>query len=225
MNLLITAAILIAGLSIYSYLLMRRATHIQHQTVIPFMHHIHMPTSMEVLTNREHGIIHKKIDSFSLRFITCFVAALIASFLGAFFIVLVSYEGGDGRVIGSIMAIAFAYVLANYNINSKIVGWTREVENDILARIIANKSEAAGFTSLGAYLEDENRKMEAEFFKEMRKRADEFEAVAKERGFDPERNYEETPDSYEEFLKIIDETEAIMRERYPDPAENHDESL
>ena len=224
MNLLITAAILITGLSIYSYLLVRRAAYVQHQIVIPFMCRVHVPNSMEVLTDQEHDIIHDKIDSVNLRTITCFIAALIAGLLGAFFIAYVA-AGGDGRIMGSIMALAFAYVIANYNINSSTVNWIREVENDILARIIVNKSEAAGFTSLGAYLEDENRKYTAEFFKVMRERADEFEAVAIERGFDPERNYEETPDSYKEFLKIIDETEAIMRERYPDPVENPDESL
>jgi len=224
MNLLITAAILIAGLSLYSYLLMRRATYVQHQLVIPFMCRVHVPNAMEVLTDKEHDIIHDKIDSVNLRTITCFIAALIAGFLGAFFIALVSY-GGDGRIIGSIMAVAFAYVLANYNINSTTVNWIREVENDILTRIIANKSEAAGFTSLGAYLDDENRKSISEYFKLMRARADEFDVVAKEHGFDPERDYSETPESYDEFLKILDDTEAIMLERYPDTTENHDEFL
>ncbi|KKM24735.1 hypothetical protein LCGC14_1602160 [marine sediment metagenome] len=220
MSLLITAAVLIFGMSIYSYLLVRRATHVQHTMLIPFLYRVHAPNALEVLTAKEHCIIHNKVDSFNLRIIICFVAVLIAVCMGAFFMALVTYEG-DGRIIGSIMAIAFAYVLSNYNISSTVVNWIREVENDILARIIANKSEAAGFTSLSAYLEDEDRKM----FKEMKELAGEFEEVAMELGFDPKRDYEETRESYDEFLKIMNETEAIMRERHPDPAENHDESL
>ncbi len=221
MSLLVTAAILISGLSIYSYILVLRATHVQYNCIMPFYYRVHTPNAMDVLTDQEHGIIHKKVDSFNLRIITCFIVALVAVLLGAFFIALVVY-GGDGRIIGSIMAVAFAYVLSNYNINSTAVNWIREVENDILARIIAKKSEAAGFTSLGAYLDDENRKMWGDYFKEMRDLAGEFEEVATVLGFDPKRDYEVTHETYEEFLKIMDETEAIMRERHPDSVIKHD---
>lgn len=224
MNLLITAAILISGLTLYSYILMRRAAYIQHQMVIPFMCRVHVPNSMEVLTDREHDIIHDKIDSVNLRTITCFIAALVAGFMGAFFIALVSY-GGDGRIIGSIMAVAYAYVLANYNINSSTVGWIREVENDILARIIVNKSEAAGFTSLSAYLEDENKKLAAEYYKEMNELANEFITVAEECGFDPNKEYEASEESFQEYLNIMHEAEKIMREKHPEHAKTYDEYL
>lgn len=208
------AAVIISLFSGFCCALVNKSVHVQQEIIVPFLNRIHFPSSMGVLTQNEHHIIHTKVDIFNLRVITCFVASLIAVGLGFFFIALVYYEG-DARITGYLMSILFAYTAANYNINTTAVNWIRIVENDLLARILHKKQEESKFNTLGEYLDDENKKMAANFFKEMNKVTDDFDAAAEECGFDPDKDYEETEESYNEFLEIMKKTQDVMREKYP----------
>jgi len=208
-------AIIIGLLSIFSYILVDKSIYVQQEVIMPFLYRIHLPTPFGVLTQKEHNIIHDKIDRFNLRIITCFVASVIAVGLGLFFLALVYYEG-NAKLTGYLMSILFAYTVANYNVPSTAVRWIRVVENDVLARILLKKQKESKFNTLGEYLEDENKKNVADFYDQMNKVADDFDVVAEECGFDPEKNYEESDETYDEFLAIMQKTQAAMREKYPE---------
>ena len=216
--------LIIGALSLYSFFLVRRATHVQFGSIIPFLYRVHLPNVMKVLTDEEHEIIHKKVDVFNLRILTCFIAAVLAVGLGAFFIVLVSY-GGDPRITGYLMSILFAYLVANYDVTSKATGWIRIVENDLLARIVVKNSEAAGFDSLADYFEAENEKVLKEFFDKWNEVADEFDKVLTEEGFDPDKDYNATDEGLEEDFLIMERSHKKMiakdleKEKDPDKSE------
>ncbi len=212
--------ILIMGaLSVYSFFLVRRAAHVQANSIIPFLYRVHMPNVMGMLTRKEHDIIHDKIDIFNLRILTCFVAAVLAIGLSLFFIALISYEG-DARILGYFISILFAYLVANYDVNSKAVGWIRIVEDDLFARIIVKNSEAAGFSSLADYFDAENDKMMAEYYEKWNKVAQEFDELLAEEGFDPDKNYEETEEDLTEYWRIMESVNKQMCEKYPDSDED-----
>ena len=213
------AAIIIGLLTGFSYALVRQSVQVQQTTIVPFLFRIHMPNPMKVLTEKEHNIIHERIDSFNLRTLTCFIAAILAAGLSVFFLTLVFY-GGDARITGYLMAVSFAYVVANYNVNTSAAKWIRIVENDILARIIVKNQEASEFNTLDEYLAGENKKMADEYYKEMTQIADDLEKVAEECGLDPDRNYEESEESFKEFLEIMEKAQDLMRERYPNVSDS-----
>ncbi len=217
-------AILIIGvLSLYSFFLVKRAAHVQFNSIIPFLYRVHLPNAMNVLTADEHEIIHKKVDVFNLRIITCFIAAVLAIGLGLFFIALITYEG-DPRITGYLMSFLFAYLVANYDVNSKAIGWIRIVENDLLARIVVKNSEAEGFDSLADYLEAENEKMLTEFFDKWNEVANEFDKILAEEGFDPDKDYEATDEGLEEYFLIMERANKIMLEKYPENEKDPDNS-
>ena len=142
-------------------------------------------------------------------------ALVLAVGLGLFFLALVYYEG-NAKLTGYLMSILFAYTVANYNVNTTAIKWIRVVETDVLARILLKKQEESKFNTLDEYLEDENKKNVADFYEQMSKVADDFDVVAEECGFDPDKNYEETDETYDEFLAIMQKTQDAMREKYPE---------
>lgn len=212
------AALILGLLTGFCYSLVRTASRVQVGVVIPFLHRIHMPNAMSILTEEEHNIIHHRVDIFNMRALVCFVGSIISVGLALFFIFLVQ-QGGDAQLTGTFMAVAYAMVCANYNISSSIVNWIRAVENDLLARVIVNKQEASEFDTLGEYLDNENKQMMADYYKEMEEMQEEFDKVAEECGLDPEKNYDESDTSFREFLTIMDKANTIMRERHPDKAD------
>jgi len=143
------------------------------------------------------------------------VATVIASGSMLLFLLLL-FNGGDPTVAGYITSFAFAFVGANYDLNTKIIQWVSASENELLARVLQNKADAGGFDTLGEYLQAENDKMFEEAFEEMNRIADEFMEVAEEIGFDPDKDYEESEETIEEFYSIMDQAQEIMREKYPD---------
>ena len=216
------AAALIGALTGFCYALVRQFTVIQNRAIAPFMMRMHMPNAMKVLTDEEHFIIHGKIDVFNLRMLTCFIASIVAVGMGLFFLILVS-QNGNVQITGYIMSVLFAYVAANYNLGSSVVGWIRSVENDLLARVLVDHQEASEFNTLGEYLDNENKKMMSSYYDEMSEIAEEFEAIAAELGLDPDRNYDESEEAFEEFLSIMDKAQQKMAEKYPNMANNFSE--
>ncbi len=212
------AALLLGLLTAFCYSLVRTASIVQNRVVIPFLYRMHMPNAMSIITEEEHDIIHHRVDIFNLRALVCFIGSIIAVGLALFFIFLVQ-QGGNAQLTGTFMAVTYAMVIANYNISSSIVNWIRAVESDLLARVIVDKQEASKFDTLGEYLENENRQMVTDYYKEMEEMQEEFDQVAEECGLDPEKNYDETETSFREFLTIMDNANTIMRERHPDKAD------
>ena len=114
------AALIIAVLTGFCYSLVHTASVVQERIVVPFLYRMHMPNAMNILTEEEHDMIHNKVDMFNLRALSCFISSIIAVGLGLFFIALV-HKGGNSQLTGTLMAVAFAFVCANYNISSSIV--------------------------------------------------------------------------------------------------------
>ncbi len=216
------AAIIIGLLTGFCYALVKQFSAVQTSVISPFMHRMHMPKAMKVLTDEEHVIVHDKIDRFNLRMLTCFIASIIAVGLGLLFLFLVS-QSGDSRITGYIMSVLFAYVAANYNLGSAVVNWVYEVETNLLARVIISNQEASEFSTLSEYLDNENKQMMTDYYDEMAEVAEEFDAVTVELGLDPARSYDESEEAFEEFLDIMDKAQQIMRERYPEKADKFPE--
>lgn len=207
--------LLFAGLTLYSFFFVRRAADVQQTWLLPFMYRIHVPNVLDTLTDEEHESIHDQIDAFNVRILLVLVATVIASGSMLLFLLLL-FNGGDPTVAGYITSFAFAFVGANYDLNTKIIQWVSASENELLARVLQNKADAGGFDTLGEYLQAENDKMFEEAFEEMNRIADEFMEVAEEIGFDPDKDYEESEETIEEFYSIMDQAQEIMREKYPD---------
>jgi len=112
------------------------------------------------------------------------------------------------------MSVLFAYLAANYNLGSKIENWVYHSENELLARVMKNKSDAAGFETLGEYLQSENDKMIEEAMQGIDGLVEEFEEIAKECGFDPEKDYDESEESLAEFFEVMEKAEKIVLERH-----------
>jgi hypothetical protein len=207
--------LLFAGLALYSFFFVRRAADVQQTWLLPFLYRIHAPNVLETLTDDEHESIHDQIDGFNVRILLVFAAAVIATGSMLLFLLLL-FNGGDPTVAGYITSFAFAFVGANYDLNTKIIQWVSASENELLARVLQNKADAGGFDTLGEYLQAENDKMFEEAFEEMNRIADEFMEVAEEIGFDPDKDYEESEETIEEFYSIMDQAQEIMCEKYPD---------
>lgn len=214
-----TAILIIAALSFYSFFLVRKSAHVQINSIIPFLFRVHSPNVMELLSKEEHESIHDKIDIFNLRILTCWIASILAIGLSMFFIALVYYESGNPSIVGILMSGLFAYLCVNYNLNSRVVSWIMDVENDLLARIIIKKQEASEFDTLDEYFEAENHKMVADYYESMTKIADEFEEVLLEEGYDPEKDYNATEDDFAGYLKILERASVRMNEKYPEHPE------
>jgi hypothetical protein len=204
---------LLVALSAYSFWLIRRAGYVQTEILIPFLYRLHVPNVLETVTAEEHDLLHERINIFNIQIISCFIAYIVASCVAVLFFILV-LNGGDARMSGYIMSILFAYLAANYNLGSKIESWVYHSENELLARVIKNKSDAAGFDTLGEYLQSENDKMIEEALESIDGLVEEFEEVAKECGFDPEKNYDESEESLAEFFEIMEKADKIVLERH-----------
>jgi hypothetical protein len=213
--------LLFTALAVYSYLFIRKAGEVQQTMLIPFLYRIHLPNVLETITDEEHELIHDHVDYFNLRIIACFAATIFAVGSTSLFLFLL-VNGGDAKIAGYIASILFAFVCANYNLNTTVVSWVRASESELLARVLQNKADAGGFDTLGEYLQAENDKMIKDAIDDMNRIADEFLEVAEEIGFDPGKDYEENEDTIEEFFSIMDEAQKIMRERYPEQAETFD---
>lgn len=218
------AATIIGALTGVCFSIVRTASKVQTQVVLPFLYRMHMPNAMKVLSEEEHDMIHHKVDVFNVRALASFIVSILAVGLGLFFIILVT-RGGNAQLTGTFMAVAYAFVCANYNVSSSIVNWIRAAESNLLARVIVDNQEASKFNTLGEYLDNENKKMMADYYEEMNELAEEFDVVAEECGLDPEKNYDESETSFREFLEIMSKANAVMRERHPEKADRFQETI
>lgn len=207
--------LLFASLAVYSFFFIRRVADVQHTWLLPFLYRVHVPNVLETLTDEEHELIHDQIDLFNLRIILVLAASVLGGVSALAFIFLF-FNGGESTAAGYIASIAFAFVGANYDLNTKIIRWVSASENELLARVLQHKADAGGFDTLGEYLQAENDKMLQESMDEMNRIVDEFMDVAEEIGFDPDKDYEENEETVEEFYSIMDRAQEIMNERYPD---------
>ena len=207
---------LIGALALYSFFFIRRAGEVQHGVLLPFLHRIHAPKVLKTISNEEHNGIHHQINIFNIRILSCFVASVIAVGVSGLFLMLVS-NGGDAQAAGFIMAVCFAYVCANYDLNSKIINWVYLSENELLARVVQNNADEGGFKSLSDYLVAENQKMLKEWQEEVVKVGEEFEARLIELGYDPERDYLESPESEEELTQLLEQVTNEFEEKYDKP--------
>jgi hypothetical protein len=206
-------AVLLVAFSLYSYFLVRRAAFIQTEVLVQFYDRVHKPNVLEVISEGEHEIIHDKLDNYHLRVFSCFIAALLAVCSTVLFIALVT-NGGSSQVTGYILAIAFAYLAANYNMNSSFVQWMRRVENDLLARVINHKAtdESLPEPSLDDF---ENTPLTVD--EKQTLIGEEFHETLISEGFDPLRDYNETTESRQEFLRIFTNSAAKLNEKYTEP--------
>lgn len=206
--------VLLFVLSGYSYLLIRKAGYVQRHALLPFLYQMHSKNVLNTLSKQEHDLIHDQIDIFNLRIMSCFIACVVGVGLASLFFVLVS-AGGDGRIPGYIMAVLFAYLCANYNLNSTVLTWVRASETELMSRVIVKNAEAGGFDSLSDYLIAENDKMVKEAIEEAKVIAEEYEEITDELGFDPDKDYNESDEAREELFRILDEATEILRQRHP----------
>ncbi len=207
--------VLLLTMSAYSYMLIRRAGHVQRYALLPFLYQMHSKNVLKTLTAEEHELIHDQIDIFNLRIISCFIACVVGVGLASLFFVLVS-AGGDGSIPGYIMAVLFAYLGANYNLNSTVTTWVRASETELLSRVIVKNAKDEGFDNLSDYLIAENDKMVAEAIEEAKVIAEEYEEITDELGFDPDKDYNDSDEAREELFRILDEATETLRQRHPE---------
>ena len=207
--------VLLLAMSAYSYMLIRRAGHVQRYALLPFLYQMHSKNVLKTLTAEEHELIHDQIDIFNLRIISCFIACVVGVGRASLFFVLVS-AGGDGRIPGSIMAVLFAYLGANYNLNSTVTTWVRASETELLSRVMVKNANDEGFDNLSDYLIAENDKMVAEAIEEAKVIAEEYEEITDELGFDPDKDYNDSDEAREELFRILDEATEELRSRHPE---------
>ena len=206
--------VLLLAMSGYSYMLIRKAGHVQRYALIPFLYQLHSKNVLKTLTPKEHELIHDQVDLFNLRILSCFIACVVGVGLASLFFVLVS-AGGDGSIPGYIMAVLFAYLGANYNLNSTVTTWVRASESELMSRVMVKNAKADGFDNLSDYLKAENDKMISEAIEEAKVIADEYEDITNELGFDPDKDYNESDEAREELFRILDEATEILRQRHP----------
>lgn len=212
---LLAVSLLLASLSIYSYLLARRSGYVQRHALLPFLYHVHSKKVLDTLTDEEHGLIHQQIDRFNLRILSCYVASIVAVGL-AIFVMMLAAGGGNPSTPGFIMSILFAYICANYNLNSTVITWVKLSESELLARIKTKDVEESEYDSLEELLVAENDAMVKDTFDEMAKIVDQFEEIIDELGFDPEKDYNDSEEAREELFHMLDNATAILQERYPE---------
>ena len=204
--------ILLGALTAYSYMFIRRCGEVQHNILLPFMHRMHAPNVLNTITEEEHDGIHRQIDIFNIRIITCFLASIVAVGVTLLFLILLT-NGGNAQIAGYIMAITFAYVVANYDLNSKIIKWVYFSENELLSRVIQDKSDKSEFDNLGDYLKNESDKMLMEWHDEVLKVGEDYEARLIELGYDPERDYLENPEAEEELIRMLEQVSNEFEEK------------
>ena len=212
---LIAVSLLLASLSIYSFLLARRSGYVQRHSLLPFLYHMHSKKVLNTLTDEEHDLIHEQIDMFNLRILSCYIASIVATGL-AIFVIMLAVSNGDARTPGFIMAVLFAYICANYNLNSTVITWVKLSENELLARIKTKDVEESEYDSLEELLIAENDAMVKDTLDEMAKIGDEFEEIINELGFDPEKDYNSDPEAADELYSLLDDATTIMQERHPE---------
>lgn len=212
---LIAASLLLASLSIYSYFLARRSGHVQRYTLLPFLYNLHSKKVLDTITNEEHDLIHDQIDVFNLRILSCYIASIVAIGL-AMLVIMLAVGEGNPSAPGFIMSILFAYICANYNLNSTVVTWVKLSENELLARIKIKDVEDSEYDTLEELLIAENDEMIKKALDEIAKIAEQFEEIINELGFDPEKDYNESEEAAKELFRILDEATTIMQERHPD---------
>lgn len=209
---------LLAGVSIA---LLSQASRVQLNSVIPFLNRMGRVSIREVLTEEEIEIAERKVFVFGLRLISCMIAVPVAIGTGLLFLLLLALESSHMDITGYIMAATFAYVLANYNIGS-IDSWIQSAENDILARIIANKPEASEFKTLESFVYDEISTAFKEFEEQTEQiiekqimLIEELDGFLSEEGFDPDNvgHYEA---HFNEFLSILAAAMKKLEAKYPD---------
>ena len=197
-------------------MLVRQSGTVQYNVLLPFLHRLHMPKVLNTLTEEEHNGIHRQIDIFSLRVLSILITSVVAVGVSLMFLILL-VNGGDATTPGYMMAIAFAYVAANYNINSQIINWVYASENELLARVIKKNADDGGFKSLSDYLSHENTEMLKEWQDEVVKVGEAFEARLIELGYDTERDYLESPEAEEELTQLLEQVTNEFEEKYDKP--------
>ena len=212
---LIAVSLLLASLSIYSYLLARRSGYVQRHSLLPFLHNMHSKKVLDSLTDEEHNLIHDQIDVFNLRILSCYVASIVAVGL-AILVIMLAVGEGDVRAPGFIMSVLFAYLCANYNLNSTVLTWVKLSENELLARVKTKDVDDSEYDSLEELLIAENDAMVKDTLDEISEIADQFEEIINELGFDPEKDYNGSKENSDELFRILDEATTIMQERYPE---------
>ncbi len=212
---LIAVSLLLASLSIYSYVLTRKSGHVQRYTLLPFLYNLHSKKVLDTITSEEHDLIHHQIDMFNLRILSCYIASIVAIGL-AMLVIMLAVGEGNPSAPGFIMSVLFAYICANYNLNSTVTTWVRLSENELLARVKTKDVDDSEYETLEELLIAENDSMVKDTFDEMAKIADQFEEIINELGFDPEKDYNETEEAAEELFRILDDATIILQERYPE---------
>lgn len=207
--------LLLGALSGYSYYFIRRSGLIQQTLLLPFLHRVHSSNVVEIITDEEHDDIHQQIDIFYLRIVTCFIAAVIATGVAALFLLLVSSEG-DGTWAGYIMSICFAYVVANYDLNSKIIQFVYLSDNELTARILQKNVDNSEHETISDYLKAKNEKMLSEWLDEVRAVGEEFENRLQELGYDEDRDYMESHESEMELIAILEQVTIELEEKHPE---------
>ena len=203
---------LLGALTVYSYLFIRRVGFVQQTVLIPFLHRLHAPNVLNTITDEEHDGIHYQIDIFNIRILTCFVAAVIASGVSALFLLLASNEGNVG-ITGYIVAVCFAYVCANYDLNTKMINWVYYSENELVARVMQKNADDGGHASLGDYLKAENEELIKDWVNDVRIAGEQFENRLIELGYDEERDYFENAESEQELTDMLEQVTNEMEEK------------
>ena len=220
------AAVIFGVLSLYGYLLFRRGAFLQGVVLAQFNERIHREEVRNVLSEEEHEAIHDKLDIFHLQVLSCLVALLVGCASSIFFIGLVT-SGGNGAAPGYILAIAFAYLAANYNMNKSMSHWMSQTENNLLTRVMDQHAKANGQT-LEEYFDEECAKWEAILFgdddattieEQQALIGEEFDDALYNEGFDPTRDYDETMESRREFIQIFLSAATKLNEKYTEPRE------
>lgn len=219
------AAAIFVLCSLYGYMLFRRGAYMQTVILSHFSERIHSPNVQEVMSEEEHELIHDKMDIFHLQVLSCLIAVMVGVGSSVFFLGLAA-TGGNGNAAGYILALAFAYLAANYNMNSSMTRWLQKTENDLLARVIQQQAEANGQT-VPEYLEQQaleafesGTNIPLTEYEQQTLIGDEFKEALFDEGYDPFRDYNETVESRREFIRVFTAAADKLNEKYTEPREN-----
>ena len=211
-------AVLLAALTLYSYVFIRRSGFVQQTVLLPFLHKIHIPAILSTLTPDEHEGLHHQIDIFNVRILSCFVAAVVATGVSFLFLILAANGGADG-VSGFILAVGFAYVCANYDLNNKMIRWVHLSENELLGRVLQKNVDNSEYNSLSEYLKAEQQKLLQTWIDEIKLVGEEFDKRLKELGYDQNRDYMESPETEQELVDMLEQVTAEINQKHIEPRE------